>query len=201
MRQQINLFHPVFRKQQKRFSAVAMAQAAGLVILGAAVLYSYTAWQVHSLSDAVVAARAQRRAAAKQLADAKAQFGGHGFARRVRRIKKEIKARERVKDLLASGRFGNTTGYSAYLVALARRDIPGLWITSFSATGNGTSVELKGDAIAPDLVPRYVANLGRSKPFARIDFGHFTITQSAPPARYVRFVVARDAGTPQGGQE
>ncbi|MHB8415312.1 MAG: PilN domain-containing protein [Acidiferrobacteraceae bacterium] len=193
MRQQINLYHPVFRKQQKRFSAVAMAQAALLVAVGAALLYSYTAWQVHALSDAVLVARVQRLSAAKQLAQAQAQFGNRGFARRVRRIRREIKARTRVETLLAHGRFGNTTGYSAYFEALARGDIPGLWITSFSARGAGTHIEIKGKAMAPDLVPRFVANLGRSTPFAGVDFGQFQIEQSPAPARYIRFVVGRDA--------
>ncbi|MHB1951448.1 MAG: hypothetical protein ACYCQK_08235 [Acidiferrobacteraceae bacterium] len=199
MRQQINLYHPIFRRQQKRFSALAMAQAAGVVLLAAALLYSYTAWQVHSLSEALAAARSQRLAAAKDLSDATARFGGRGFARRVRLLRKQIRARERVRRLLASGRFGNTTGYSAYLVALARGDIPGLWITSFRATGNGASIALKGAAVAPDLVPRYVANLGARAPFAGINFGHFVITRAASPARYVRFVIARDAGPAQGG--
>ena len=52
--------------------------------------------------------------------------------------------------------------------------------------------EIKGKAVAPDLVPRFVANLGRSAPFAGVDFGQFQVEQPPAPARYIQFVVGRD---------
>ena len=45
MSQQIILFNPIFLKQKKYFSALAMAQALGLILLGALLLYAYSRYQ------------------------------------------------------------------------------------------------------------------------------------------------------------
>ena len=49
MSQQINLYSPLFRKQKKVFSAVAIAQAMGLVVVFIAVFYFYVAGQTSLL--------------------------------------------------------------------------------------------------------------------------------------------------------
>ncbi len=41
MSQQINLFNPLFLKRRKHFSAVTMAQALGVLIVGLAAFYGF----------------------------------------------------------------------------------------------------------------------------------------------------------------
>ena len=43
MSQQINLYNPLFLKQEKHFSARTMAQALGIIALALAALYGYAA--------------------------------------------------------------------------------------------------------------------------------------------------------------
>ena len=50
MSQQINLFNPIFLKQKKYFSVVAMLQALALIALGSVVFYWYAANQVEQLA-------------------------------------------------------------------------------------------------------------------------------------------------------
>ena len=45
MNQQINLYHPIFRRQEKKFSARAMLQASGLLLAGTVIMYAFPSWQ------------------------------------------------------------------------------------------------------------------------------------------------------------
>ena len=49
MIQQVNLFHPIFRKQQKKFSAKAMLQAGVAVLAGIGLMYALTWWRLDVL--------------------------------------------------------------------------------------------------------------------------------------------------------
>ena len=53
MSQQINLFNPIFLKQRKYFSLLAMLQALGLIVLGSLFLYGYALYQVEQLRAAI----------------------------------------------------------------------------------------------------------------------------------------------------
>lgn len=192
MNQQINLYHPVFRKEQKRFSARAMVEAVGLVLLGVVLLYGYTAWQVRKLAAAVAQTRQEQAAAAKQLAAAEAQFGGRGYAERLADLRHTLRTRAHVVALLAGRGFGNVRGYSEYFTALARATVPGLWVTSFRVRGAGQEIELQGRTLAAALVPRYLAALTGSAPFAGTDFRRFQITRPGKAAGGpLEFTIAR----------
>ncbi|HEY0491200.1 MAG TPA: MSHA biogenesis protein MshI, partial [Telluria sp.] len=49
MSQQINLFNPVFLKQRKVFSSVAMARALGVLLVGALAMVAYGKQHVSAL--------------------------------------------------------------------------------------------------------------------------------------------------------
>src|SRR5450759_772091 len=50
MSQQINLFNPIFMKQRKYFSLLAMLQALGMIIAGSLIFYGYAIYQVDQLN-------------------------------------------------------------------------------------------------------------------------------------------------------
>src|SRR4051812_33188494 len=50
MSQQINLYSPLFRKQKKLFTALAMVQALGIVVIALVGLYGYARVQVTELA-------------------------------------------------------------------------------------------------------------------------------------------------------
>ena len=58
MSQQINLYSPLFRKQKKIFSGVAMAQATTLVVVGVLAFYAYVSLQTSLLEIRVEIGRA-----------------------------------------------------------------------------------------------------------------------------------------------
>ncbi|HET9122740.1 MAG TPA: hypothetical protein VFN52_04465 [Acidiferrobacteraceae bacterium] len=191
MRQQVNLYHPIFRKEAKRFSAVAMAQAGFAVVLGVLLLYGYALWQIHGTRMAVVASRGQVRAAAQELAHVQQQFGGGAYAARLQAFRRQIREQRVLAEALSHGGLGNVQGYSRYLFALGQAARPGLWITSFSVTGDGVRLTLMGRTVDPAIVPDYLAALSRQPAFAHITFGHFRVVRPHPWHGYLEFEVAR----------
>ena len=133
MSQQINLFQPIFRKEPKKFSAKAMLQAGLLVLLGFGLLYGYSQWQVNSLRSELARSEARQMAAVKRLDEMNRKFGKRAkdrlLEREIARLEGVIAAKSRIKEILESGVFANTEGYSEYLMAFARQHIPGIWLT------------------------------------------------------------------------
>src|SRR3990172_855453 len=73
--QQINLYQPIFRKEEKKFSTVAMFQAVGLVAIGVVLLYGFTWWQSEALKSELKRVEQSYATASKRLADASQKFG------------------------------------------------------------------------------------------------------------------------------
>lgn len=167
MSQQINLFNPVFLKQKKYFSAVTMAQALGLILLGCALLTGYMMYQANRLKNEAATAQARLAATQAQLA----QITAAGQLRQkdkvleeqVKKAEAEIKAMQDVFVTVRKGDFGNTAGYSEYFRAFSRQIIPGLWLTGLTIQGAGNEIEINGRATRPDLVPEYLGRLKREK--------------------------------------
>lgn len=188
MSQQINLYRPIFRKQEKKFSAKAMLQAGAVLIAGIALLYAVLAWQVHSL-------RADARTIAQQYADAAArlekvtrQFGPKqptpALLQRVQLLESQVAARRRMHQALQAQAFPASHGYSDYLLAFARQDLPALWLTAFTITGAGEELELRGRTAEAVALPRFVQRLAAEPVFAGKEFEAFLLREQG---RYADF--------------
>ncbi|QAU34279.1 PilN domain-containing protein [Janthinobacterium sp. 17J80-10] len=163
MSQQINLFNPIFRQQKKYFSAVTMAQAIGLILLGAALLTAYAGYRSSRLSAEAAAASMQLKAAQDQLVQADAAFPPRQKSKvleeQIKKMESEMASLQKVDNLLQAGEFGNTNGHAEYLRAFARQIIEGVWLTGFSIHGAGAEIGLQGRALRPELVPAYINRL------------------------------------------
>lgn len=199
MSQQINLYQPIFRKQKRRFSALAMLQAVGLVAAGVTLMAGYVAWQVGTMRSELRQAEQKLAGASKRLADVTRQFGGRErgptIAERIERLEREIAERERVREILRQGIFSNTEGFSPYFVALARQHQPGVWLTALDITGAAEQMSLSGRSIDAELVPRYLQKLSREPHLSGIEFHVFQLArpQGTPQAAYVEFLVRTEA--------
>jgi len=164
MSQQINLFTPVFLKQPKYFSAVTMAQALAAVFVGALGIYAYTAYQNNTLEQVAKASETELKLRREQLVKFGSEYSSSGSSKvlddEVARAEARLKSRQ---ELLANLRGGDDTvteGFSRYLSALSRRNLPGVWLTGFTLGGKGSPVMLKGRALRADLVPPYLQSIG-----------------------------------------
>ncbi|HLF24201.1 MAG TPA: MSHA biogenesis protein MshI, partial [Burkholderiales bacterium] len=179
--QQINLYRPIFRKQEKKFSALAMLQAGAAIAVGIAIIYGLIAWQVRDLRAELAQVDKRLAASTNRLDDATKRFGPGTKSKlledQVTDLEKQIAARLRVRELLSRGIFSNTTGYSDFLVAFARQHVTGLWLTGFDIVGAGEDMRLQGQTSDPALVPRYVQRLSAEQALAGKEFRIFTMSR------------------------
>lgn len=208
MSQQINLFRPIFRKQQRKFSAAAMAQAGAAIAGGVLIIYALLAWHVGSLRNEMRATEASLTTATQRLQTVSQKLGAAAtqpaIDREIATLEQQIAAHARVQEILSRGLFTNTAGYSDYFLALARQHVPGIWITGVDITGAGESVMLAGRAADPAQVPRYMQRLGDESALAGKEFQVFLMARPVPKdpshaaAPFVEFTVktepAKEAG-------
>jgi Tfp pilus assembly protein PilN len=207
--QQINLYQPIFRKEEKKFSSIAMLQSVGLVAIGVVVLYAFMWWQIGSLKNDLTAAEQSHATASKRLADITEKFGQrkspNSIDTEIARLESEIVAKQRMQEILLSGIFSNTTGFSDYFVSLARQSVPGVWLTGFDITGAAEQMSLAGRTTNPELVPRYMQKLSLEKPLSGIEFRAFQMNRPEPKPKepetmYVEFLAKTSVATKDGAQ-
>lgn len=163
MSQQINLFNPIFLKQKKYFSALTMAQALGLILVGILLLFAYSSYQSRSLNQEAVTSSTQLATAQKQLAKMNAEYGARkknqSLEDEVKKAQQEQAALQEALVRLQNDEFGNRKGYSAYLRAFSRQIIDGVWLTGFSIEGGGNAIGIQGCALQAELIPAYINRL------------------------------------------
>ncbi len=198
MSQQINLYNPLFLRQEKYFSVRTMLQSLGLIALGLLALYSYALVQTRELERVAGDYSRQLGAQREQLL----KLGGHGSSKllleEVARLETALAARRGMLDALQGGELGNTDGFSRYFAAFGRRPMRGVWLTGFSVGESGNEFRIRGRVLYPDLVPAYLKALnneevmrGRQvvelKLAARDESAARGVQASPGPARFVEF--------------
>lgn len=187
MSQQINLYQPIFRKEEKKFSTVAMLQAVGMVAAGVVLLYGFTWWQSEALKNELKRVEQSHATASKRLADANQKFGTRTGAAsidtEIARLESELAGRQQIQEILKRGIFSNTRGFSDYFSSFARQRVPGVWLTGFDITGAAEEMSLAGRTTNPELVPRYMQKLSSEQTLAGIEFRVFQMSRPGPDAK------------------
>jgi hypothetical protein len=167
MSQQINLFNPIFMKQRKYFSLLAMLQALGMIIAGSLIFYGYAIYQVDQLK--LQSEENTKRYNSEQLRQARfvAEFSplqsNQILQNEVQQLERQTAEQNEIIEMLKSGTVGNTTGYSEYMRAFSRQLVQGLWLTGFKVSGNAAQISLSGGVLNPELLPAYIQRLGRER--------------------------------------
>jgi Tfp pilus assembly protein PilN len=204
--QQINLFNPIFLREKRQFSALAMAQALGLVTLGALAMYAYEVRQNRVLADVLAQTEKQLDARREQMTRFGKEFSAQGASRalgaELSAAETRLAARRGLLEEVKTGIGGDAQGYSRYLTALARQATPGVWITGVEIGGKANMLTLKGRALDSAHVPAYIRALNREAPIAgrrveelRLTAKEAAKTAGAPqaahePERYIEFSLA-----------
>jgi hypothetical protein len=207
--QQVNLYHPIFRREEKKFSAATMLQAGLLVLTGIVLMYGYSWWRIHALRVDLKDIDFQHAAALARLTDVSKKLPmRHGDVRleqEVRDLERRIQVVQQIRTYAKRDLFRGSAGYSGYLVAMARQSIGGLWLTGLTIIGAGEQLVLSGRTTSPELVPGYLQRLAGEKSLAGMQFEVFQMTRpERKPANaeknaeavlepYVEFVVRTSA--------
>ncbi len=201
--QQINLYQPIFRKQEKVFSARAMVQGMAGILAGLLVFYGFGAWQVSGLEEQRVQAE-QRRSEALARIESLRQLHPErtkdaALEARVQQLTQELHARTQVLTQLGSGAEGNTRGFSTHLEGLARQRPQPLWLNQIRIAGGGSDLQLAGSALRPEAVPQYLQRLADEAAFSGARFKHLQIVRPEKSKR-VDFTVQTNPPDAEEGQ-
>ena len=200
MRQEINLYQPIFRKQKKVFSSKALLQASALVVAGLLLVYGYGVWRLQGLEDELLALQGQRQAASQRLEKLAKQFPQREKSRvleaELQRLTRDVRLRRKVEQLLTSGAYGNRKGFSEHLAALARQHIAGLWLTNVEISEVSKGVGLAGSAVDPKLVPKYVQRFSNEPSLAGMRFQHLRVDRPEPESARVQFQLRTSGEAP-----
>lgn len=165
MTQQINLFNPIFRKQKKYFSSVAMAQALGIICVACALLVVDASIRMRALTKQAAATDALLAAKQQRLTEVRVQFAPRQksatIAAEIVAAQQELSMLQNATAMVQRGGFGDTTGFSPYFRAFARQSIDGLWLTELRIASGGGAIGIQGNALQAPLVPRYMARLAQ----------------------------------------
>ena len=194
MKQQINLYQPVFREPKEAFSAIAMLPvfAVSLAVLSA--WYGYEFYQLRHFEAEQAATMTNlnhmRGRVAELEAKQREQTPSKLLDSEIRRASREVDRRIQIVDVLSKGSFGNTRGFSKQFEALARQHVDGSWLTSINLHGGGLFVSLKGMTHAPELVPIYLQRLLTEDAFADVAFNVMALERSPGHKDQLAFEVA-----------
>jgi len=193
MRQQINLYQPIFRRARKTLSAVTVAATLGVVALALTGFALFTARGVQRLEAQVAALSEQQQQQQAQLAKV-----GEALSQQARRtdVEAHVKAltaalseRTQALQVLQSGAAGQTSGFASRMEALARRHVNGLWIDGLAMSGTHSTMSLTGGSVDADIVPVYLRSLSSESVLSGTRFDDFVIERPDKGAR-VRFRAA-----------
>jgi len=186
MRQQINLYQPIFSRERKQLSAMTLISALGVAVVTLLGVSFYAHQRVEQLGHEVEAMReraAQQEQMVAKVGELQASQGNPAeIEARVKQLTETVTARKRALGVLQAGAAGQTVGFAARLEALARRHVDGLWIDRLVLSGTNGSMTLQGATLDADTVPIYLQGLAHERALAGTRFDEFVIERPAPAA-------------------
>lgn len=201
MSQQVNLYQPIFRQQQKVFSAATLAQIIVIISLGLGLIYGYGRWQTLRLAKDVELLEAQRDQAQKQFDTLTAEVASRKDDTRLKadieRTEAELNTQQQLLTWLGARDTPRTAGFAGYLTGLARQYQNDLWVQGLVISDNGRVVTLTGGSRDPAAVVRYLRRLGQEPAFEGLEFRSVTFErQEASPSDVTFRVSSAEATTP-----
>ena len=198
MSQQLNLYNPLFLRQKKYFSSRTMLRALAVLLIAFILVNAIQRIQLAGLEKQQEEAGAQLEQTRQQLVkfaqDAK-RPPSKVLEDLETRLQMQTRAQEVLLDGLKSGELGNVQGFSQYFIALARQTMSGVWLTGFSATGEGPQM-IRGRMLRPEMLPNYLRMLNKEDALRGQGFAQLQLTtreekedQNAPGSSYVEFTL------------
>lgn len=196
--QNINLYDPSLRAKREWLTATNAAAAIGACALAVTLAGGWAHRDLAQLRQPAADTHTALQAAQTELVELTQRAAN---AKPDARLQAELRAaqaslvqRQSAMELLQAGGLGHETGHAGALAAFARQSINGLWLTGM--TLDHQQVALRGRAMAPELIPAYVARLQQEAALQGRSFQALQIerplqaadTAASAPARSAPFV-------------
>lgn len=197
MRQQINLYQPIFRSPRKIFCARALLQILVIALTGLGLAYGYSQWRMQALAQQVAQLSTTRDRTQGRLDELRREYPVRSASpllqQELIRLAAELGRAQALATALNDGAFGNTSGLSAYLLGFARQHVDGTWLTHIDIANGGSVIGLSGAARRPALIPELVQRLTQESAFAGKSFSSLQLKQDASAPGTVEFSIKTDA--------
>ncbi len=191
MYQQINLYQPLFRRQQKILSAVTLLQVLAAVVALLLGIYGHARWQLAELerTQSALQLQYQQLEARLDMLETAAPSTEHlALEAEIEQLQLTILERKELLSRLDRLPVGRSPGFAQFFEDLARQWSPGLWLTGVRLTRDGET-ELRGATLNPKLVPRYLQQLPDQPRFRSLNQGFVHLTRPEPDSREIEFVL------------
>jgi hypothetical protein len=110
------------------------------------------------------------------------------------RLKHTLQAREAMLVMLDQVVVAETVGFSNTLIALARQQQPGLWLTSIQLGGEAHKMLLKGITTKAELVPAYLQKLRQEASLLGKQFSTFELNAHETQSQWLDFTLEAAQG-------
>ncbi len=203
MTQQINLYQPVFRRERKVFSAVAMMEVLAVVVVALLGVYTWQFVATHTLQRQLDIYQQRQMVAQKHLSELMLKLSSRKvnpvLADVLSRAKQELAGRRAVLRVLSSQSHGNTQGFASVLGALSHSVHAGIWLTRVNLSDGGTQVALAGRITRAEKLPQYLNQLRRQPVVSGYRFAKLEIVRDKKTGQ-LHFLLATlgEAGTVKG---
>ncbi len=161
MHQQINLFQPVFRKQQKVFSAVTLSQITGAVAVLLLLLLGHASWTLGNMNATANDMQQQYDHLQKQIGvldKALRTPDTEALDKEIEQLQTHIDERNTLLTRFDELAIKKQSGFHTLFHTLAEQHLNGLWLEGVSADGDA-HIEIRGSTLNSRLVPGYLQRL------------------------------------------
>jgi hypothetical protein len=198
--QQVNLYTEAFRPRREVLSLAHVLYATlGFILILAALSYALTYWSgalQNDLDQSSVKLEAIRTQADALEARAALVKRDESLVRGNRLLREKITAREEMLGTLGTVAVRESTGFSPFLVGLARYSLKSLWLTRIAVSDSGSSMILEGKTAEAKLVPEYLGSLNSEEVFSGRSFEMFDLSADESRAGQLHFLLQSKALEP-----
>lgn len=199
--QQVNLYQPILRKEEKVFSARTLMIGNLLILTGLVLLFLYSLVLSDRMRSQLQHVQTQRDTQVKDLATLSARYPAKSkdssIQLRIAQARQELQHKQKLFTTVGKLGIDTQQNYSTQLSALARQDVPQLWLHRITLQ-QGRNLALQGSALQAAEIPRYLQRLANEKIFSGIDFHSAVIQRVSAESDQVEFSLKTAA---QSGKE
>jgi hypothetical protein len=196
MHQQINLFQPVFRKQQKVFSAATLAQIAAAVLVLLAAIFGHVRWTLASMERSAEALQQQHEHIRNQIGSLEAAYqtpDTEALDAEIAQLMADIDQRSSLLVQFDQLVVEHRSGFAERFRALAEQHVPGLWLEGVTVSGEG-QMEIRGITLDAKLVPGYLQHLQTRQGLSATSFETVSMKRIAADKPQIQFVLHNHKG-------
>lgn len=200
MKQDINLFQAIPKKPRLLLSSNNVLLGVVLFSLGLMGFYAYSYLPIRSLEEELQQVSAQKQTAKQDLANLKQSLPkstkNAELEEKMEQLSAILPVAEQLVEILENQSEGNINGFVKHLEGLARQHIDRLWLTKISLRAGGTALNLHGQTLEPNLVPRFITALTQESAFQQIRFQQIKLERTDELSQSLTFVLDTTASIP-----